>query len=133
MSALTDLQAYATVCREIKAIEGQLERLLPTGEPSGIRAIGGHRGTNDPTAAAMQRADGIEGVLRAKREGLYQQAKRGERALELLADPRERYVMRSYYMLGMSDARIAEGMYRSRSDVQRIRKRAEAVLDGIDL
>lgn len=131
MSALTDLKDYAATMAEIRAIEKMLERMTPTGAPSGLRAIGTERGTNDPTSAALQKSDGVEKILKAKKEELAIRAKRGEQALGLIEDQRARFVLRSYYMLGMSDARIADKLYRSRSDVQRIRKAAEAWLDTV--
>lgn len=131
MSALTDLKDYAATMAEIRAIEEQMDSIMPTGAPSGLRAIGTGRGTNDKTAAALQRIEGMEALLKQKREGLLLCAERGERAIELFDDPKARVIMRGYYMLGMSDAKIAEMLYRSRSDVQRIRKDAEAWLDTI--
>ena len=132
MSALTDLRDYAATMAEIKAIEKQLDRITPTGAPSGLRAIGSSRGTNDPTSAALQRIEGMETMLQKKREELFRRAQRGERAIELFDDPKARFVMRGYYLLGMSDAQLADMLYRSRSDVQRIRKAAEAWLDTME-
>ena len=132
MSALADIKEYGMALHEKRAIEHQLENLGITGAPSGLHGMGqGLPGTNDRTAAAMQRMDGLEAMLAEKLEALKLKVIRGERALEMIGYAKARVIMRSYYVLGMSDGRIAEEMQISRTTVQRIRQATELDLDAM--
>ena len=132
MSALNDLREYAIAMHEHIAIARQLTQIRLTGAPSGLKAVGGgSRGTNDQTTADIQRLDGLEARLDRKLQELQEKSVAGERALELIAYPKARYVMRCFYVLSMSDADIAEELLISRSTVYRMRKATEADLDGM--
>ena len=64
------LTAYRATTIELEELRRQLKRVGTDGRPAGVRTMQTDRiaqGTNDPEAAAMQRADGLEALL-AQRE-----------------------------------------------------------------
>lgn len=130
MSALDDLKEYCYALQELRAIEQQIERIGISGAPVGIRPIGGGApGTNDHAAAVLQQQDGLEAILEKKRVELEEKVMRGERALEMVTYPRARVILRRFYVLGCSDARIAEELGICKKTVQRVRVAAERELD----
>lgn len=130
MSALTDLKEYGLALREKEIMEQQMERLGITGAPSGARGVSNRPpGTNDRTAAAMQQLDGLEALLKQQYEEVQRKALAGERALAMIRSSKARVVMRSYYVLRMSDDRIAEMLKLGKTTVWRIRTATESDLD----
>ena len=133
MSVLDDLKDYSYALYEKRAIEQQIERMGTTGAPSGLRPVaGGQPHTNNTAAAANQCIDGLEAVLERKRAELSEKIMRGERALDMIQYPRARVVMRQFYILRQSDARIADGLLLSKKTVQRIRVATERELDAME-
>lgn len=64
------LTAYRATTIELEELRRQLKRVGTDGRPAGVRTMQTDRiaqGTNDPEAAAMQLADGLEALL-AQRE-----------------------------------------------------------------
>lgn len=101
MTALEDLKNYGYALQEKRAIERQIERMTPTGAPPGLHGIsGGMPATNDRIASALQQLEGLEDVLVQKVQELSKKAIKGEKALEMIAYPKARTIMRRYYMLG---------------------------------
>lgn len=127
MSGLEALRAYAAALREKCAIEQQIDRLHIPMRPAGLHGMeyGKTRGTNDPTAAALQLLDGLCQRLQEQTAQLAAIAERGEAVLQTIPNLTDRTIMRSYYVLGMADEAIAEDMNRSRSWVQQRRHEIE--------
>ena len=60
------LTAYRATTIELEELRRQLKRVGTDGRPAGVRTMQTDRiarGTNDPEAAAMQLADGLEALL----------------------------------------------------------------------
>ena len=133
MSGIEALRAYAAALREKCAIEQQIERLHIPMRPAGLHGIeyGTTRGTNDPTSAALQLMDGLCQRLQEQTVRLAAIAERGEAVLQTIPSLTDRTIMRSYYVLDMSDEDIADDMRRSRSWVQQRRHEVERHLQKV--
>lgn len=125
-----------TSCRdavlELRKLDDQLARCLPTGQPSGVKAQqydADPPGTNDPTSAAIQLYEG----LMAKRDELALQVSRISKTawniLRTVRDARLLAILSSYYLLGMTDHDIALVQEMSRERICRLRHEALAVLE----
>ncbi len=125
-----------TSCREavleLRKLDAQLARCLPTGQPPGVKAQQYNAdppGTNDPTAAAIQLYEG----LMAQRDELALQVSRiSKTAWNILRDVknvRSLVILNNYYLLGMTDHDIALAQELARETVCRLRHEALAALD----
>jgi len=125
-----------TSCRdavlELRKLDAQLARCLPTGQPSGVNAQqydADPPGTNDPTAAAIQLYEG----LMAQRDELAIQVSRISKIawniLRTVTNPRSLVILNNYYLLGLTDQEIAQAQELSRDHVCRLRHKALAALE----
>ncbi len=126
MTSLEILTAYRATVQEIDAVNQQLKKCaLPCG-PNALRNQlydGVAPGTNDPTAAAMQRMDGLEELLMRRRQYLLEIAAGFESIIQSIDHPETAVIIRRYYGLGESDAQVAEAMGKSAKWIMRLRHR----------
>lgn len=128
------LENYRDIVIEIETLERQSKFLNQfIGGPRPIRAVqltGMPRGTNDPEAAILQRADTDEVLekIEAKCAELRDLVDAFELIMDKIDDRRLRIIVRNYYALGWTDERIAEQLELSRQHVNRLRT---AYLEGL--
>jgi len=117
------LQAYRTAVIDLQELTVQLENTGHSGKPRG--AVGlkldALPGTNNPAAAALQAADGIEEMIRRKRDELAELAGPVGMLMAAIHSPRTFMVIQSYYLRAETDANIAREMCMSRGRVNQIR------------
>lgn len=119
------LTAYRNGVIELEELRRQIKHVGTDGRPSGIRSMQTDRissGTNDPGAAAMQLADGLEELLRARETEQQALAKEVNRLLSSIRDFRTYMVIQHYYVLGRTDEQVARAMSVSRCRVNQIRR-----------
>ena len=128
------LENYRDIVIEIETLERQSKFLNQfIGGPRPVRAVqltGMPRGTNDPEAAILQRADTDEVLekIEAKCAELRDMVDEFELIMDAIDDRRLRIIVRNYYALGWTDERIGEQLELSRQHVNRLRT---AYLDGL--
>ena len=121
------LENYRLLVVEIESLERQSKFLNQfIGGPRPVHAVqltGMPRGTNDPEAAMLQRADTDEVIdkIEAKCAELRDMVDAFELIMDGIVDRRLRIIVRNYYALGWTDERIAEQLELSRQHVNRIR------------
>lgn len=132
MTAKEILQNCRAAVLELRKLDDQLARCLPTGQPSGVKAQqydAEPPGSNDPTAAAIQLYDG----LMAQRDELALQvssiSKTAWDILRSVKDVRSLVILNNYYLLGMTDHVIALAQELARETVCRLRHEALAALE----
>lgn len=118
------LSAYRSGVIELEELRRQLSRVGTDGRPNGCRTMQTDRiarGTNDPSAAAMQLADGLETIL--QRKETEQQALLDEvnKLLGSIRDFRTYMVIHHYYVLARTDEEVARAMAVSRVRITQIR------------
>lgn len=119
------LTTYRNGVIELEELRHQLSRVGTDGRPNGIRSMQLDRiacGTNDPTAAAMQLADGLEEMLHIRETEQKALAKEVNRLLNGIRDFRTYMVIQHYYVLGKTDEQVARAMSVSRCRVNQIRR-----------
>ena len=119
------LRAYRAAVLEIEELEAQLARATPSGRPSGCGSVHfGDRGpsTNDPLAAAMQLADGLEGIIQRKREELALLTPQVISALNRITSGRMLQIVQGYYMQALTDEQIAVRIGLTSARVNQLRK-----------
>jgi DNA-directed RNA polymerase specialized sigma subunit len=81
------------------------------------------RGTNDPEAAMLQRADtdDVLDKIEQKMAELQGMVASFEVIMDRIEDRRLRIIVRNYYALGWTDEKIAEQLELSRQHVNRLR------------
>ena len=133
MTAKEILTGCRAAVLELRDLEEQLTRCLPTGTPSSVKAQqydAPPPGTNDPTAAALQLYEGIM----AQRDELALQVSRISKTawdiLRTIKEPRSLVILNNYYLLGMTDHDIALAQELARETVCRLRHEALAALDA---
>ena len=128
------LENYRDIVIEIETLERQSKFLNQfIGGPRPVRAVqltGMPRGTNDPEAAILQRADTDEVLekIETKCAELRDMVDEFELIMDAIDDRRLRIIVRNYYALGWTDERIGEQLELSRQHVNRLRT---AYLDGL--
>jgi len=128
------LENYRDIVIEIETLERQSKFLNQfIGGPRPVHAIqltGMPRGTNDPEAAILQRADTDEVLekIEAKCQELRGMVDQFEAIMDRIDDRRLRIIVRNYYALGLTDEKIAEQLELSRQHVNRLRT---AYIDGL--
>ncbi len=132
MTARETLSSCRAAVLELRKLDDQLARCLPTGQPSGLRAQrydADPPGTNEPTAAAIQLFDG----LMSQREKLASTVSRISKSvwdtLHSIKDARSLVILNNYYLLGMTDQDIAQTQDLTRETICRLRHEAIAALD----
>lgn len=128
------LENYRDIVIEIETLERQSKFLNQfIGGPKPLHSVqltGMPRGTNDPEAAILQRADTDEVLdkIEAKVDELSGMVKMFEQIMDQIEDRRLRIIVRNYYALGWTDEKIAEQLELSRQHVNRLRT---AYIDGL--
>ena len=121
------LENYRLLVIEIETLERQSKFLNQfIGGPRPVHAIqltGMPRGTNDPEAALLQRADTDEVLdkIEKKCAELRELVEEFEQVMDAISDRRLQIIIRDYYALGMSDERVGEHVDLSRQHVNRLR------------
>ena len=120
-----------TSCRdavlELRKLDAQLTRCLPTGQPTGVKAQQYNAdppGTNDPTAAAIQL---YEGLMSQRDELALQVSRISKTAWNILRDVknvRSLVILNNYYLLGMTDQEIAQAQELTRVYITQLRHAA---------
>ena len=112
---------------ELRKLDAQLARCLPTGQPPGVKAQqydAAPPGTNDPTSAAIQLYEG----LMAQRDELALQVSRISKTawniLRSVKDVRSLVILNNYYLLGMTDQEIAQAQELTRVYITQLRHAA---------
>lgn len=122
------LENYRDIVIEIETLERQSKFLTQfIGGPRPVHAVqltGMPRGTNDPEAAMIQRADTDEVLdkIESKCAELRSMVDEFELIMDAIADRRLRIIIRNYYALGWTDERIGEQLELSQQHVNRIRR-----------
>ena len=117
------LQNYRAAVIDLQELAVQLERTGGNGRPRGIQSIryDAIRGTNDPAAAALQAAEGIEEMIDRKRDELAAMMAPIGTLMSQIGNYRTLMVIQRYYLHGSTDAVIAQEMCMSRARVNQIR------------
>lgn len=117
------LTAYREATIELEELRRQLQRVGSDGRPSGVRSLQADtiRGTNDPQAAALQLAEGLETMLARREEELQALGSQVDRLLAGIRDFRTYLVIHHYYRLGRTDEQVARAMSISRGRVNQLR------------
>ena len=128
------LEGYRLLVIEIETLERQSKFLNQfIGGPRPVHAIqltGMPRGTNDPEAAILQRADTDEVLdkLEKKCAELRELVGEFEVIMDGIKDRRLQVIVRDYYALGWTDERIGDQLEITRQHVNRLRT---AYLEGL--
>ena len=128
------LENYRDIVIEIETLERQskfLDHFI--GGPRPVRSpqiTGMPRGTNDPEAAILQRADADAALdrIELKCAELRDMVDAFELIMDKIMDRRLRIIVRNYYALGWTDEKIGEQLELSRQHVNRLRT---AYIDGL--
>lgn len=129
------LESYRLLVIEINSLEKQSAFLNQyIGGPRPVRSVqltGMPRGTNNPEAAMMQRADCDDAIftLERKCEELRELLSEFEKVIEAVSDQYDRIILRDYYALGWTDKRIGEEIGFDKSTVWKRRTKAISELD----
>lgn len=118
------LTRYRTAVIELDELRRQLRRVGTDGRPGGVRTVrlDGVRGTNDPEAAAMQLAEGLEDLLQEKEAELAQLSGEVDALLRGIRDFRTYMVVQHYYVLAKTDEQVARAMSVSRCRANQLRR-----------
>ena len=128
------LENYRDIVIEIETLERQSKFLNQfIGGPRPVHAVqltGMPRGTNDPEAAMLQRADtdDVLDKIEQKMAELQGMVASFEVIMDRIEDRRLRIIVRNYYALGWTDEKIAEQLELSRQHVNRLRT---AYIEGL--
>ena len=121
------LEGYRLLVIEIETLERQSKFLNQfIGGPRPVHSIqltGMPRGTNDPEAAMLQRADTDEVLdkLEKKCAELRELVGEFEVIMDGIKDRRLQVIVRDYYALGWTDERIGDQLEITRQHVNRLR------------
>lgn len=121
------LENYRSLVREIDLLEKQSAFLNQyVGGPRPVRSVqltGMPRGTNEPEAALMQRADYDDAIyeLERKSEDLRELLNEFNAILDAIDDVDDRNILRAYYALNWTDERIGNWLSYDKSTIWRRR------------
>ena len=130
------LENYRSLVREIDLLEKQSAFLNQyVGGPRPVRSIvltGMPRGTNEPEAAMMQRADYDDAIyeLERKSEELRELLNEFNAILDAIEDPDDRNILRAYYALNWTDSQIGKLLNYDKSTIWR---RRNQLMNGLSL
>ncbi|MCH5287748.1 MAG: hypothetical protein J1E43_10015 [Christensenellaceae bacterium] len=119
------LAAYRDRVLALQELEEQLSRCGTTGAPASYRLSrldGLPRGTNDPTAAAIQLSDGLEAMAKRQREELNSLWPQVLALTSRIDDVRLYMIIHHYYVLAQTIEEIAGHLYVSPRTVARLKK-----------
>lgn len=111
----------------LRQLDVQLEHCLSAGAPAGVkvqRYDADPRGTNDPTAAAIQLYDGLMEHRETMQQHLAQISGRAWTTISTVKDVRTLAILNGYYLQGQTDQEIAQVQGLSREHVNRLRHEA---------
>ena len=119
------LNTYRTAVIELEELRRQLSRVGTDGRPAGVHSMqtDAIRGTNDPAAAAMQLADGLEELLHRKENELSGLSAQVDALLAGIRDFRTYLIIYHYYVLGHTDEQVAHTLSVSRVRALQLRQR----------
>jgi len=121
------LEMYRSLVREIDLLDKQSDFLNQyVGGPRPVRSVrltGMPRGTNEPEAAIMQRADCDDAIyeLERKAEELRGLLNEFNNILDSIENVDDRNILRAYYALNWTDAQIGDCLNYDKSTVWRRR------------
>lgn len=124
MSKSGFLRQYRDKRFELETLRQELSSLELTGRPRGMTSTRYGfipRGTNDTTAAAIQRSDGLTAAMDRVKAELSLMDDRFEALIASVPDYRTRLVLRHYYALLETDEEISESLHLCPRHVNRIR------------
>ncbi|MBQ8314044.1 MAG: hypothetical protein IJX84_12670 [Clostridia bacterium] len=133
MTNATFLKQYRETIQELRVMERQLSLSGTTGRPAGARATrydSMPRGTNDATSAAIQQQEGLEAAVHALQAELAAMEVRFNTLVTRARNYRERYILRQYYQLCLTDSQIAEYLDISTRHANRLRTELLVHLDN---
>ena len=119
------LTAYRAATIELEELRRQLKRVGSDGHPAGVRTKQTDRiarGTNDPDAAAMQLADGLEALLAQREAELTTLSAQVDTLLAGIRDFRTYLIIYHYYVLGHTDEQVARTLSISRVRALQLRQ-----------
>ena len=128
------LENYRMIVIEIETLEKQSRFLNQfIGGPRPVRAVkltGMPRGTNDPEAAMIQRADYDDELiaLEEKTKQLQGLLSEFERIMDSIPDKTDAIILRDYYALGWTDKYIGKRLGYDKSTIW---KRRNRVVNGL--
>lgn len=118
------LTTYRNMVIELEELQHQLNRLGTDGRPSAGRTVQTEaiaRSTNNPGAAVLQLADGLEAMKCQKETELAHLSEQIEALLKDIKDFRTYIVIQHYYVLAKTDEQVARTISMSKSRVNQIR------------
>ena len=120
------LTAYRDLTIELEELRRQLKRVGADGRPAGVQALQTDRvtrGTNNPGAAAIQLADGLEVLLERKESEQAALSKEVDTLLAGIRDFRTYLIIYHYYVLARTDEQVARTLSISRVRALQLRQR----------
>ena len=114
MSKSGFLRQYRDKRFELETLRQELSSLELPGRPRGMTSTRYGfmpRGTNDATAAAIQRSDGLTAAMNRVKAELSPMDDRFEALIASVPDYRTRLVLRHYYALLETDEEISESLH----------------------
>lgn len=129
------LENYRLIVIEIETLEKQSDFLNQfIGGPRPLRSVqltGMPRGTNDPTAAMIQRADYDDALLSIenKTKELQNLLAEFEQIMDCIPDKEDSIIVRNYYALGWTDKEIGDRLGYDKSTIWKRRTKAVNALD----
>jgi len=129
------LENYRLLVIEINTLECQSAFLNQfIGGPRPVRAVrltGMPRGTNDPEAAELQRADYDDAIYRIEEKSaeLRNIVSEFERIMDSIPDKEDAIIIRDYYALGWTDIKIARALGYDKSTIWKRRTKVLRTFD----
>lgn len=118
------LNTYRAKVIELEELRYQLSRVGTDGRPSGCRTSQMDRlgGTNNPNAAAMHLAEGLEAMTLRREEELEQLRVPVDKLLSEITDVRTYMAAQHYYVYGRTDEEIGQALSISRTRANQLRR-----------
>lgn len=132
MTDVEVLKRYRGLMTEAMALQAHADAVTMIGTPGGSAGqalTGMPRGTNDPLAASLQKAQSYLDRLEITKRKLLDICGRFEQVIARILDDDDRAICRMYYGAGMTDEEIGEKISKERSTVT---KRRDAVMEYLN-